>query len=41
MKLVLEVADSRADSSADFSADCNADPAKVGVWVRALKGPSL
>ena len=32
----LESADSGLES-ADSSADCNADPAKVGVWVRALR----
>ena len=37
MKSVVESADSRLES-ADYSADSNADPAKVGAWVRALKG---
>ena len=37
MKSVVESANSRLES-ADYSADSNADPAKVGAWVRALKG---
>ena len=36
MRLVVELADSGLELTESIP-DSNADPAKVGVWVRALK----